>query len=93
MTGKCIKLIHALSQSAKFNWGLRHYILRMIYLGAILSILSYGAQVSVDSLQRNSNASKLMRIQRLANIKIAKAYRTTSHEALCVLTWMTPIII
>ena len=25
------------------------------------------------------------------NIKIAKAYRTTSHEALCVLTGMTPI--
>ena len=27
------------------------------------------------------------------NIKMAKAYRTTSHEALCVLTGMTPILI
>ena len=34
-----------------------------------------------------------MRIQRLANIKTAKAYGTTSHEALCVLTGSTPVII
>jgi hypothetical protein len=26
-TGKCIKLIHALSKSAKVNWGLRHDVL------------------------------------------------------------------
>jgi ribonuclease HI len=92
-TGKCMKLIHALSKSAKVNWGLRHDVLRMIYLGAILPILSYGAQVWVDGLQRNSNASKLRRIQRLTNIKIAKAYRTTSHKALCMLTGITPVLI
>ena len=84
-TGKGIKLIHALSKSAKVNWGLRHDVLRMIYFGATLPILSYGTPVWVDSLQRKRNASKLRRIQRLTNIKIAKAYRT-SHEALCVLT-------
>jgi ribonuclease HI len=32
-------------------------------------------------------------VQRLINIKIARAYRTTSHEALCVLTGITPILI
>jgi hypothetical protein len=30
-------------------------------------------------------------VQRLTNIKIAKAYRTTSNEALCILTGTTPI--
>jgi hypothetical protein len=65
----------------------------MIYLGAIPPILSYGAQVWVDSLQRNSNASKLRRIHRLTNIKITKAYRTTLHESLCMLTGITPVII
>jgi hypothetical protein len=64
----------------------------MIYLGAILPILSYGVQVWVDSLQRTSNASKLKRIQRLTNIRISKAYRT-SHEALCVLIGITPVVI
>ena len=31
-------------------------------------------------------------MQRLLNIKIAKAFRTTSTEALCVFTGLTPII-
>jgi len=63
----------------------------MIYFGAILPTLSYGVQVWVESLQRKSNAAKIRRIQRLTNIKLAKAYRTTSYEALCVLTGITPI--
>jgi len=92
-TGKCIRLIHALSKSAKVNWGLRHNVLRIIYSGAILPILSYVALVWKESLQRNCNASKVKRIQRLVNIKIAKVYRTTSHEALCVLTGIPPILI
>jgi len=32
-------------------------------------------------------------VQRLINIKIAKAYRTTSNEALCTLTGVKPIVI
>jgi hypothetical protein len=36
---------------------------------------------------------KTKRVQRLINIKIAKAYRTTSHEAPCVLTGITTILI
>ena len=37
--------------------------------------------------------AKLMRVQRIINIKIAKAYRTVSNEALCVLAGLTPITI
>ena len=92
-TGKCIRLIRALSKSDKVKWGLRHDVLRIIYSGAILPILSYGAPVWKEILQRNSNATKINRIQRLVNIKIAKAYRTTSHEALCLLTGIQPILI
>jgi hypothetical protein len=33
------------------------------------------------------------RVQRLINIEIARTYRTTSHEALCALTGITPILI
>jgi len=42
-------------------------------------------------LKRKHNVAKLKRVQRLINIKIARAYRTASHEALCVLTGITPI--
>ena len=79
--------------SAKINWGLRHDVRRIIYNGAILPILSYEAPVWIECLNRKHNAIKLKRVQRLINIKIARAYCTTSQEALCVLTGMTPIFI
>jgi hypothetical protein len=85
ITGKCIKLIHALSKSAKINWGLRHDVLRIIYTEAILSILLYGALVWIECLTRNK-ATKLKRVHRLINIKITKAFCTTSYEALGTLT-------
>jgi len=40
---------------------------------------------------KESYKSKLIKVQTLLNIKMAKAYRTVSHEALCILTGMTPI--
>jgi hypothetical protein len=39
------------------------------------------------------NRLKYIRVQRLINIKIAKAFRTTSSEALCILAGTTPIIL
>jgi ribonuclease HI len=39
------------------------------------------------------NRIKYVRVQRLMNIKIAKTFRTTSSEALCILAGTTPIII
>jgi len=45
ITGKCIKIIQTLSKSTKINWGLRPDVLRTIYAGAILPILSYGVPI------------------------------------------------
>ena len=42
-------------------------------------------------LDITSYKAKLIRIQRLINIRIAKAYRTVSNEALCVITGLIPI--
>ena len=92
ITDKAIKLIHALAKSAKIHWGLNSDVTKTIYKGAILPILSYGIPVWVEALKAKHNIMKLKRVQRLINIKIAKAFRTTSHEALCILTGMTPII-
>jgi hypothetical protein len=44
-------------------------------------------------MERNNNRTLYTRLQRLIHIKIAKAYRTTSNEALCILTGNAPIII
>jgi ribonuclease HI len=84
-------LIFALSKSAKLTWGLGHEALKTIYSGAILPLLQYGAPVWINALAKASYKTKLIRIQRLMNIRIAKSYRTVSNEALCVITGLIPI--
>jgi hypothetical protein len=39
------------------------------------------------------NRLKYIRLQRLINIKIGKAFRNTSSEALCLLAGTTPIVL
>jgi len=91
IAGKCIKIIHAISKSAKINWKLRHDVLRIIYLGAILPILSYEAPIWIECLKRKYNVAKLKRVKRHINIKFRGAYPTASREVLCVITGITPI--
>ena len=90
---KCAKLIHSLSRSAKISWGLKHEALKTIYKGAILPLLLYGAPIWTEAMKYEYNSRKYIRVQRLINIRMAKAYRTTSSEALCIVTGMTPITI
>jgi len=65
--------------------------LKTIYTEGILPLLQYGAPVWKNVLNRSCFNAKLNRIQRLINLRIAKAYRTVSNEALCVLNGITPI--
>jgi hypothetical protein len=88
---KCTKLIHSLSKSANISWGLKHGVLKTIYKGAILPFLLYGAPVWNETLKYKHNRLKYIRVQRLINLRIAKAYHTVSKEALCILTGLIPI--
>jgi ribonuclease HI len=90
---KCIELIHSSSKSAKVSWGLKHEKLKTIYKGAILPLLLYGTPVSIEAMKYGYNRQKYIRVQIHMNIRMAKAYPTTSSEALCSLTGLTPIII
>ena len=87
------KLIHSLSKSAKLTWGLNHKALQTIYKGVILPLLLYGALVWAKAMKYEHNRFKYIRVQRLINIKIAKAFRTTSSEALYILAGTTPIVL
>jgi len=89
--GKCTKLIFSLAKSAKITWGLKHKALKTIYTEALLPLLIYGSPVWKEVLHSSCYKDKLVRIQRLINIKIAKAYRTVSNEALCIITGLIPI--
>jgi hypothetical protein len=46
----------------------------------------YGAPVWKSVMNRTCYKAKIVRIQILINIRIVKAYRTVSNEALCVIT-------
>jgi uncharacterized protein with ParB-like and HNH nuclease domain len=91
MTDKCSKLIFPLSKSAKLDWGLKYSALKTIYTGGILPLLLYGAPVWINALNKASYKLKITRVQRLINIRLARAYRTVSNEALCLITGLTPI--
>jgi len=93
VTDRCAKLIHGLSRAAKVTWGIKHEAMKTIYKGAILSLLLYGAPVWIEAMKHEYSRRKYIRIQRMINILTAKAFRTTSNEALCILTGLTPIII
>ena len=56
-------------------------------------IPSYGAPVWIEAMKHQHNRQKLKRVQRLINLRMARAFRTTSGDALCILTGMKPIII
>jgi hypothetical protein len=87
---KCTKLIFTLSKSANVTWGLKHEALKTIYAGGISPLILYGAPVCKGVLDITSYKAKLP-VQRLINIRIAKAYRTVSNEALCVIMGLIPI--
>jgi len=87
---KCSKLIFALARSAKLNWG-AGLCGTENYTCAILPLLLYGAPISINAIKKVSYKQKIIRVQRLINIRIAKAYRTVSNEALCMITGLTPI--
>ena len=56
----------------------------------MLSQLLYAAPVWIESIKKECNKAKYVRVQRLISLRIAKAYRTISHEALCILTGLIP---
>jgi len=82
-----------LIKSGEINTGIKHEAIATIYKGAIVPLLTYGATVWIEAMYFEHNRQKYIRVQRLINIRIAKAFRTTSSEALCMLTGMTAILI
>jgi len=76
MEEKCVKLIFALSRSAKVTWGLGHDALKTIYTRGILPLMLYGVPVWKSVLNRSCYKAKINRIQRHMNLRIARAYRT-----------------
>ena len=90
---KNANLIHGLSKAAKLTWGIKREAISNIYKVAILPQLTYWVPISKEAMNFDHNRQKYIWLQRLISIHMAKAFRKTSSEALCIMTGMTPIII
>jgi len=64
-----------------------------LYKRTILTQLLYAVAVWKDAIKNEYNRAKYFTDQRLISLRIAKAYRTISHEAVCIVTGLTPITI
>jgi ribonuclease HI len=84
-------LIYMLSRTAKLHWGLGHKSLKTVYEGALVPLMTYGAPVWEEAVTKQRSLRMMQSAQRLINIKISKAYRTTSYEASCVMAGVPPI--
>jgi len=58
-------------QIGKVNWGLKYATFKTIYTGGTLSLLLYGAPIWKKTIDNVSSKSKLLKLQRPKNIRIA----------------------
>ncbi|PZC83970.1 hypothetical protein B5X24_HaOG206316 [Helicoverpa armigera] len=63
---------------------------RRLYAGILKSMALYGAPIWADSLCRRRNAAAIRRPQRVIAQRVARAYRTVSFAAACVLAGTPP---
>ena len=80
-----------LVKSTKLKCGMGHHSLNVIYSGSSEPILTHGAAIWDKALTKQNNLRKYQRVQNMMNNKIAKAFRTLSYEASCVLAGVRPI--
>ena len=74
------------SKISNLNWGFSHKALKTLYTAGIQPLLLYGAPVWAETVEKERYRKMLTEVQRLIYITIAKAYRTVSNEALCIIT-------
>ncbi|XP_063529546.1 uncharacterized protein LOC134740810 [Cydia strobilella] len=71
------------------NLGGPRGVCRRLYIGVVRSMALYGAPIWADTL-RARNAALLRRPQRAIALRAARAYRTVSHVAACLLAGSPP---
>ncbi|GBM70354.1 Putative protein in type-1 retrotransposable element R1DM [Araneus ventricosus] len=86
---KIVRLNEKLRRITRATWGVRPEMVKEIYLTILERIILYGVEIwYLDRVKMNT---KLLQIQRYPLLSITKAYRTTSNEALQILSGCIPI--
>jgi len=90
---RCTKLKHNLSISARMTWGLKNEAVATMCKGAILPLHTYGAPIWSEAMNMSTTGRSTSECSDSSYLKMARPYRTTSNEALCILTGTTHIIL
>jgi hypothetical protein len=91
MKTKVMRFVMNITQFAKNKFGFNRHSLEVIYIGAVIPMISYGSPVWVQVIDRNDVRTILERIQRLIAMRMCSAYRTVSKNALNIITNLIPI--
>jgi len=59
-------------------------------MGVVRSMALYGAPVWLDALDKGKNLPRLRASQKIIATRAARAYRTISYKAACILARSTP---
>jgi hypothetical protein len=76
---------------AKNKYGMNTQALEIIYKGVIIPILSYACPIWIDNYEKKYISLSFERIQRLIALRMCRAYRTVSSDALNVIANLMPI--
>lgn len=84
------KIVVGITRVSGNNWGMKPRNLRMLYRGLFEPLLSYAAPLLDGTFFSVKIRERLNRIQRQVLLKVSKAYRTVSTDALPVLMGVLP---
>ena len=90
----CKKAKNVLMQCRKAvgpTWGFKPSTMRWIYDIMVKPILSYGATIWINGIQKKRNQELIKGVQRLANVLITGAMPSTPSSALDVITGIPPL--
>lgn len=90
ITHKSKAIFNKLSHVAKAHWGITYRNMITLYKGIFVPVITYAAAGWSDKMNA-WHLRLLIRAQRYALIRVTRAYRTISTEALTVLAAATPI--
>uniref|UniRef100_A0ABD2VRE4 Reverse transcriptase domain-containing protein n=2 Tax=Trichogramma kaykai TaxID=54128 RepID=A0ABD2VRE4_9HYME len=79
-----------LASVARAQWGISYGAMRHLYVGVFLPTMLYAVTAWGD-LVTDTLAKKLVRMQRIALLRICRAYRTASTASLQVCTGLLPL--
>lgn len=88
---KSKRVFNNIAQVAKATWGLNTNTMRELYRGVFVAIITYAAAGWADKLTEY-HEKRLISAQRTALIRVTKAYRTISYDALIIIAGELPIV-